>query len=51
MDFHVNKDRGEPARLDSHRFVLLFGHCFSDRIKLWSELETGALGPTCCCTT
>jgi hypothetical protein len=39
MDFHVNKDRGEPAQPDFHRFVLLFGHSFSDRIKFWSELE------------
>src|SRR5690349_6710925 len=33
MDFHVNKDRGQPFRPDFHRFVLLFGHSFSDRIK------------------
>jgi hypothetical protein len=39
MDFHVNKDRGEPWRPDFHRFVLLFGHSFSERIKFWSELE------------
>jgi hypothetical protein len=39
MDFHVNKDRGDPFRPDFHRFVLLFGHSFSDRIKFWSELE------------
>jgi hypothetical protein len=39
MDFHLNKPRGEPAQLDFHRFVLLFGHSFSDRIKFWSELE------------
>ena len=39
MDFHVNKDRGEPFRPDFHRFVLLFGHSFSQRIKFWSELE------------
>ena len=39
MDFHVNKDRGEPARPDFHRFVLLFGHSFSDRLKFWSEFE------------
>ncbi|MGH9674230.1 MAG: hypothetical protein ACRD44_13695 [Bryobacteraceae bacterium] len=41
MDFHYNKDRGEqsPGRLDFHRFVLLFGHNFTDRIKFWSELE------------
>lgn len=39
MDFHVNKDSGESFRPDLHRFVLLFGHSFSDRIKFWSELE------------
>lgn len=39
MDLHLNKDRGEPFRPDFHRFVLLFGHSFSDRIKFWSELE------------
>ncbi|MFN0169706.1 MAG: hypothetical protein ACKV22_25055 [Bryobacteraceae bacterium] len=39
MDFHVNKDAGEPFRPDFHRFVLLFGHSFSERIKFWSELE------------
>lgn len=39
MDMHVNKDRGDSFRPDFHRFVLLFGHSFSDRIKFWSELE------------
>jgi hypothetical protein len=39
MDFHVNKDRGQPFRPDFHRFVLLFGHSFSNRIKFWSEVE------------
>lgn len=39
MDFHFNKNRGEPGVFDFHRFVLLFGHSFSDRIKFWSELE------------
>ncbi len=39
MDFHVNKERGDFFRPDFHRFVLLFGHSFSDRIKFWSELE------------
>src|SRR4051794_16006107 len=39
MDFHFNKDRGEPYRPDFHRFVLLFGHSFSNRIKFWSEVE------------
>lgn len=39
MDFHLNKDTGQPFRPDFHRFVLLFGHSFSDRVKFWSELE------------
>ncbi|MEP7365203.1 MAG: hypothetical protein ABI972_18270 [Acidobacteriota bacterium] len=39
MDFHVNRDSGDAFRPDFHRFVLLFGHSFSDRIKFWSELE------------
>ncbi len=39
MDFHLNKDSGDSFRPDFHRFVLLFGHSFSERIKFWSELE------------
>lgn len=39
MDFHVNRDAGMPFKPDFHRFVLLFGHSFSDRIKFWSEVE------------
>ena len=39
MDMHFNKERGDSFRPDLHRFVLLFGHSFSDRIKFWSELE------------
>lgn len=39
MDFHVNRDAGDPWRPDFHRFVLLFGHSFNDRVKFWSELE------------
>ena len=39
MDFHLNKDLGDPFRPDFHRFVLLFGHSFDNRIKFWSELE------------
>ncbi len=39
MDMHFNKERGDSFRPDFHRFVLLFGHSFSDRIKFWSELE------------
>jgi hypothetical protein len=39
MDFHVNKEMGDSYRPDFHRFVLLFGHSFSDNIKFWSEFE------------
>jgi len=39
MDFHVNRDSGDSFRPDFHRFVLLFGHSFSNRVKFWSELE------------
>ena len=39
MDAHFNKNVSEPGKADFHRFVLLFGHSFSDRIKFWSELE------------
>src|SRR5262249_49014800 len=39
MEAHFNKAEGEPGRADFHRFVVLFGHSFSERIKFWSELE------------
>ena len=39
MDFHFNKVQNEGSQLDFHRFVLLFGHSFTDRIQFWSELE------------
>jgi hypothetical protein len=39
MDYHFNKPGGEPGTADFHRFVLLFGHSFNDRIQFWSELE------------
>jgi hypothetical protein len=39
MEAHFNKNAGEPGRGDFHRFVLLFGHSFSERIKFWSEFE------------
>ena len=40
MDFHLNKPTDEtPAVLDFHRFVLLFTHRFSDRLRFVSELE------------
>jgi hypothetical protein len=39
MDFHYNKVDDEDGRLDFHRFVLLFTHGFSDRLRFVSELE------------
>lgn len=40
MDFHLNKPTdGTAGTLDFHRFVLLFTHRFSDRLRFVSELE------------
>jgi hypothetical protein len=39
MDFHYNKAEFEDGRLDFHRFVLLFTHGFSDRLRFVGELE------------
>ena len=39
MDFHINRAQHGDAVLDFHRFVLLFTHSFSDRIRFVSELE------------
>lgn len=39
MDFHVNKPTDSPAVVDFHRFVLLFSHRFSDRLRFVGELE------------
>ena len=39
MDFQFNKPTDGDAVLDFHRFVLLFAHRFSDRIRFVSELE------------
>lgn len=39
MDFHLNKPAGQPGVLDFHRFVLLFNHRFSERIRFVGELE------------
>ena len=40
MDFHLNRPTdGSPAILDFHRFVLLFTHSFSDRLRFVGELE------------
>ena len=39
MDFHVNKFENEDAIVDFHRFVLLFSHTFTPRIRFVGELE------------
>ncbi len=39
MDFHVNKVAGEDTSIDFHRFVLLFAHSFTPRIRFVGELE------------
>ena len=39
MDFHYNNRQDEDAVLDFHRFVLLFNHSFSDRVRFVAELE------------
>ena len=39
MDFHFNNIENQDGVLDFHRFVLLFTHSFTDRIRFVSELE------------
>jgi hypothetical protein len=39
MEIHLNKIEDVPTEADLHRFVLMVGHSFSDRIKFWSEVE------------
>ena len=39
MDFHVNDAQYADPVLDFHRFVLLFTHSFSERVRFVSELE------------
>ncbi len=39
MDFHFNKPEEADGVLDFHRFVLLFSHSFSERIRFVGELE------------
>lgn len=39
MDFHLNRAEHEDPQLDFHRFVLLFNHSFSDRLRFIGELE------------
>ena len=39
MEMHLNKVQDQPTAIDLHRFVLMVGHSFSDRLKFWSEVE------------
>ena len=39
MDFSVHKITGEDTVIDFHRFVLLFSHSFTPRIRFVGELE------------
>ena len=39
MEMHLNSPDDGPAILDFHRFVLLFAHRFTDRIRFVGELE------------
>ena len=39
MDFHFNDPQHDDPALDFHRFVLLFSHSFSDRVRFVAELE------------
>src|SRR6188768_3675855 len=39
MEVHLNKVEHLPTEVDLHRFVLMVGHSFSDRLKFWSEVE------------
>ena len=39
MDFHLNRPEHEDPQLDFHRFVLLFNHSFTDRLRFIGELE------------
>jgi hypothetical protein len=39
MDFHFNKPDNADGQLDFHRFVLIFSHTFSPRIRFVAELE------------
>lgn len=39
MEMHLNHDGINPTTLDFHRFVLLFGYNFGERIQFVSEVE------------
>ena len=42
MEMHINHDQINPTTMDFHRFVLLFGHGFGERIRFWFGVGTGA---------
>ena len=45
-DFHSNDEQGSGPVLDFHRFVPLFNHSFTSRLRLVGELEVEhALSP------
>jgi hypothetical protein len=35
----INSDAGDSEEIDFHRFVLFFGHEFSDKVRFFSEFE------------
>src|SRR3990172_5919940 len=39
MEMHLNREEDLPSQVDFHRFVLMVGHSFSDRLKFSSEVE------------
>lgn len=39
MEVHLNKEQDLPTAVDLHRFVLMIGHSFTERLKFWSEVE------------
>ncbi len=38
-ELHYNNIDGKDAQIDFHRFVLLIGHEFNDKVRMFSELE------------
>ena len=38
MEIHLNKEQDLPTEADLHRFVLMGGHRFTDRLMFWSEI-------------
>ena len=38
-ELHYNDIDGKDAKIDFHRFVLLIGHEFNDKVRMFSEFE------------